>query len=78
MLPESRFLFMELKRELHEYTDSKQAKDFITGKQRAQHRHGEGEEESPFLLFYGGYSLLKTGVPTWGPDITLFTIGLGS
>ena len=74
MLSESVFLFTEPKNELweHTHTGSKQEKVFITGKQIAPGMD-TGMEESPFLLFYGGFYFLKTGVPTWGPHISSFS-----
>ena len=60
MLPESRFLFMQPKNELHEHTGGKQAK--VLENKQPRHRQREGEEESPhFLLFYGGFYFLRTG-----------------
>lgn len=73
MLFESGFLFTELKNEYQEYTGSKQAQVFITGRQTAPRTDCEGEEEFPFLLFYGCFYVLRTGVPTWGSDTSSFS-----
>ena len=36
----------------------------------SQHRHWEGEKDSPFSNLLRRFYLLKTGVPTWGPAIS--------
>ena len=69
MLPESGFLFTEPKNELREHTGGQASQVFITGEQTAPSTDWEGEEESPFTLFYGGFYFLRMGVPTWGLDI---------
>ena len=56
MLPESGFLFTELKNELREHTGSKQAKVFLTGKQRAPSTDpGRGRKSPPSYCSWGFY-----------------------
>lgn len=73
ILPESRFLFSELKNEL-QHTGSKQAQVFITGQQIAPSTDTRrGKKSPPFLSFDGSFYFLRTGVTTWGPDIISFS-----
>ena len=74
MLPESGFQFWEPKNELQEHTQaaSKQKSWLQESKQLPAQILRRGGR-APFLLFYGGFSFLRSGVPTWGLDIIPFS-----
>ena len=75
MLPESRFLFAELKNELRQCKGGQTSKSLYYRKANSsQHRHWEGEEESPPLpIVLCRFLFLKDGIPTWGLDIISFS-----
>ena len=77
MLPESGFLFMELKNELREHTHHthmQQAKEFIIEKQTPLSTDTEtGKKSYPSSNFLRVFYFLKTRVPMWSQDISSFS-----
>ena len=63
MSPESGFLFMQSKNELHKHTGSKQAKSLL----QESKQHPEMKSPPP-LSYRDFYPLKMGGVPMWGPE----------
>ena len=61
MLPESRFLFTQLKNELHKHTQAASKQSLYYRKTNSSQGCGKEGEEPPFLLSYRGFYPLKMG-----------------